>query len=886
MQDELRAAVLTYTANPAYRAVKPKVIAERLGLEGDTAALCKKVIKKLVREEELEFGPNHLVLPIDPDHPSRENLAPAAESGGGGEKAERKRSQDGKHVVGTLRRIKSGDAFVRPEGTPPSAERDLDIYVPAKQSHDAASGDVVRVVVSSRPGPRGKPTGRVTDIVERATNVFVGTYDEVAGNAVVDIDGKVFGEPIYVGDPGAKGVNVGDKVVVEMVRFPSQVRDGEGVITKVLGDRGAPGVDTMAVKYEFGLPGDFPEAVLENAREEAAKFDESIPDGRRDLTAEVVVTIDPKTARDFDDAISLKKLENGHWELGVHIADVSHFVQPKTALDNEAYDRATSVYLPDEVIPMLPEVISNNLASLQPDKTRYAMTALLEMTPDATPVHCEVFKSAIKSRRRFTYEEVDEYLQAKGLVDRQSPLPPREGPGEGETGHDQGGGVKGKRDQHRKTADKGASKPSPSPSLEGRGTWLSNLASEVDRLLADMFELAMTLRKRRFERGSLELSMPDVEIDLDEQGRVSGAHVAENTESHQVIEEFMLAANEGVARRLADQGYLFLRRIHGSPDPRKSRALTDFARSLGLPAENLQDRFELQELLDRVKGDPRQHAVNFATLRSMQKAVYSPEDEGHYALASDCYCHFTSPIRRYPDLTVHRLIEALNRHAAGEGPKPVNEAAPLMQTGDHCSEREGRAAQAERELKKVKLLNYLSDKIGTEMEGVITGVEKFGIFVMGKEMPAEGFIHITALGDDYYSFERSAHAIVGRRAGASFRLGDPVRVAVAAVDVDSRELDFRYLGKPKPASGKASKRGKSGGGRKGRPLPAEKKKRPSQGKNRRAREKATAENTSDDAKKPPRKKKKTSKKSGTNAFGKKKPGAKKPGGKPKRKKGL
>lgn len=848
MQDELRAAVLSYTANPAYRAVKPKVIAERLGLEGDTAALCKKVIKKLVREGELEFGPNHLVVPIDPEHPSRENLMPAAKAEGGGGKAERQRTE-GKYVVGTLRRIKSGDAFVRPEGTPPSAEKELDIYVPAKQSHDAASGDVVRVVVSSRPGPRGKPTGRVTDIVERATNVFVGTYDEVAGNAVVDVDGKVFGEPIYVGDSGAKGVNVGDKVVIEMVRFPSQLRDGEGVITKVLGDRGAPGVDTMAVKYEFGLPGDFSEAVLENAREEAAKFDESIPDGRRDLTAEVVITIDPKTARDFDDAISLTKTDNGHWQLGVHIADVSHFVRPKTALDNEAYDRATSVYLPDEVIPMLPEIISNNLASLQPDKTRYAMTALLEMTPEGAPVHCEVFKSAIKSRRRFTYEEVDEYLAAKKLVGPDSPL---------------------------------AGRPGQLP---------DGLTPEVDRLLADMFELAMTLRGRRFERGSLELHMPEVEIDLDDDGRVCGAHVAENTESHQVIEEFMLAANEGVARRLADAGQLFLRRIHGSPDPRKSRALTDFARSLGLPADNLQDRFELQELLDKVKGDPRQHALNFATLRSMQKAVYSPEDEGHYALASDCYCHFTSPIRRYPDLTVHRLIEALNLHESDNGPKPVQEMGALIQQGDHCSEREGRAAQAERELKKVKLLNYLSDKIGLEMEGVITGVEKFGIFVMGKDLPAEGFIHITALGDDYFSYERSAHAIVGRRAGASFRLGDPVRVAVATVDVDSRELDFRYLGKPKTPGGKANKRGKSGGGRKGRPLPAEKKKRPSQGKNRRAREKAAAENRSDDAKKPPRKKKKkTTKKSGVNAFGKKKTAKKtavkkKPGGKPKRKKG-
>lgn len=831
IENDLRVAVLSYTSNPAYRAVKARVIAERLGLEGDAAAQAKKTIKKMVREELIEYGPNHLIVPLDPEHPSRAALAPTdADTGSGKPRKEKK--QDGKYVVGTLRRISSGDAFVRPEGTPASAERDLDIFVGAKQSADAASGDVVRITLSGR-GRRGKPEGRVVDIVERATNVFVGTYDEIDGNAVVEVDGKVFGDPVYVGDPGAKGANIDDKVVIEMVRFPSQVREGEGVITKVLGDGRAPGVDTMAIKYEYGLPGAFPEEVLENSRKEAEKFDESIPKDRRDLTGETVITIDPATARDFDDAISLKKLKNGHWELGVHIADVSHFVQPKTPLDNEAYDRATSVYLPDEVIPMLPEIISNNLASLQPDKTRYAMTALLEMTEEGIPIHCEVFKSAIKSCRRFTYEEVDEYLAAKKLV-------------------------------------------GPDSLLAGRkGALPEGLTPEVDRLLGEMFELAMTLRGRRFERGSLELSMPEVEIDLDKDGRVDGAHVALNTESHQVIEEFMLAANEGVARRLADQGMLFLRRIHGSPDPRKSKALTDFVRSLGFPVDNLQDRFELQKLLGQVKGDPRQHAVNFATLRSMQKATYSPEDEGHYALASDCYCHFTSPIRRYPDLTVHRLIDTLNKHAAGDGPKPVNEVAPLMQTGDHCSEREGRAAVAERELKKVKLLNYLTDKIGTEMDGVITGVQKFGIFVMGTDLPAEGFIHITALGDDYYDYDRATHSIVGKRARSAFRLGDPVRVAVAKVDVDSRDLDFRYLGRPKPSGGGKSK---PGGGRKGRPLPAEKKKRPSQGKNRQRRERA-AEQGGDAPPAKPKPKTAARKKAKPKA-------AKRPGGKPKRKKGL
>lgn len=849
MQDELRAAVLSYTSNPAYRAVKPGVIAERLGLEGEVAAQAKKTIKKMIREELLEYGPNHLVVPVDPEHPSRKNLDLQAgdKAKGKKDKGEKRKKSGGDFVVGTLRRISSGDAFVRPEGTPASAERDLDIFVSARDSADATSGDVVRIKLG-RGGRRGKPEGKVVDIVERATNVFVGTYDEREGSAVVDIDGKVFRDAIHVGDAGAKAAQPGDKVVIEMVRFPSHVHDGEGVITKVLGDRGAPGVDTMAVKYEFGLPGDFPEHVLENSREEAAKFDESIPKGRRDLTGEVVITIDPLTARDFDDAISLKKLSNGHWELGVHIADVSHFVQPKTALDNEAYDRATSVYLPDEVVPMLPEIISNNLASLQPDKVRYAMTALIEFGEDGLPIGADVFKSAIKSRRRFTYEEVDEYLSKKQFI-------------------------------------------GPESLLHGRpGKLPDGLTPEVDTLLANMFELAMALRKRRFERGALELSMPEVQIDLDKDGRVSGAHVAENTESHQMIEEFMLAANEAVARRLADQGQLFLRRIHGSPDPRKSRALTEFIRSLGFKVDNLQDRFELQETLDKVKGDPRQHAVNFATLRSMQKAVYSPEDEGHYALASDCYCHFTSPIRRYPDLTVHRLVDALNQHAAGDGPKPVNDHAQLVTWGDHCSEREGRAAQAERELKKVKLLNYLSDKVGTEFEGVITGVEKFGIFVMGRDLPAEGFIHITALGDDYYIHDRSTHSIVGRRNGNAFRLGDPVRVAVATVDVDSRELDLRYLGRGKALKGTKPQPRNKGGGRKGRPLPAEKKRRPSQGKNRRAREKAASGGDQTNQKPKPAKKKtkkKTAKKKAANPFGKKKPTTKKKvGGKPKRKKGL
>ncbi|MEM6798439.1 MAG: ribonuclease R [Planctomycetota bacterium] len=761
MQEDLRAAVLSYTSNKTYRAVKPAVIAERLGLVDEAADELKKVVKKMVKAGELEYGPSHLVLPIDEDHPARANLV--AKPAGG------KRKADDRYVNGTLRRVSSGDCYVRPEGTPASAGKEADVFVSPRNSGDAASGDKVRIVLGSRPGPKGKPEGKLVDIVERATNQVVGTYFEQAGMGLVDVDGKLFNAPIYVGDPGAKGARDDDKVVIEMVRFPSHQRDGEGVITQILGGRGAPGVDTLSIKYEFGLPGEFPEEVLASAREQAAAFDESIGEDRRDLTGETVITIDPATARDFDDAISLQRLDNGHWELGVHIADVSHFVPVKTELDSEAYNRATSVYLPDEVVPMLPEIISNNLASLQPDKVRYAMTARIEFTEDGAPIGADVFKAAIKSCRRFTYEEVDAYLVEKCLAEI-----PAVAAGEG--------------------ADV-----------------VATLTPPVDKLLAQMFELAMILRRRRFDRGALELHMPEMRIDLDKEGRVSGAHLEQNTESHQIIEEFMLAANEAVARKLADEGLIFLRRVHGTPDPRKTKALTEFVRDLGFKVDNLQDRFELQSLLNKVKDDPRSHAVNFATLRSMQRAIYSPEDEGHFALASDCYCHFTSPIRRYPDLIVHRLIDQLNT-----GEKPRQEMAVFLQWGDHCSDREQRAANAERELNKVKLLNYMADKVGMEMTGVITGVERFGLFIAGDDIPAEGFVHITALGDDYFKYDRATHSISGYRSGNSFRLGDPVRVVVASVDVDARELDFKMLGKPGGAKAGKRKRDKGDKGGKSR----------------------------------------------------------------------
>ncbi|NDC53611.1 MAG: ribonuclease R [Planctomycetia bacterium] len=666
-------------------------------------------------------------------------------------KPEKSRRGKGEGVVGVFKRAAGGYGFVRPLDAP-AGDRSADIHIAAHAALDAATGDTVRVrLATGRDVRRPGPAGEIVEVLERKTTRFVGSYFEAAGSGWVQVDGTGFARPVSVGDPGAKGARDKDKVVVEMVRFPTNLRDGEGVIVEVLGKAGQPGVDTQTVIHEFGLPGPFPEAVAADARRQAGRFTEAIAGDRRDHTQRTIITIDPIDARDFDDAISLERIDRGHWLLGVHIADVSHFVEEGSPLDQEALARGTSVYLPDRVIPMLPEVVSNNLASLQPGRVRYARTCWMEFTPDGVQTHAEVERSAIKSVRRFTYEEVDVFL-----------------------------------------ADP--------------DTRAVEMTGEVRALLGRMRDLSRILRRRRTARGALELSMPEVKIDLDREGRVNGAHVVENTESHKIIEEFMLSANEAVAEKLAAAGAPFLRRIHPAPDLRKLRQLTEFVTELGFEVDSLESRFELQRLLGLVGGRPEEHAVNYAVLRSLTRAAYGPQEDGHFALASDCYCHFTSPIRRYPDLTVHRALDVIAR-----GKRPPAEGLP--QLGEQCSQLERRAEAAERELVKLKLLNFLASRVGLEMDAVVTGVEAFGIFVQGIELPAEGLVSLESLPDDTYRYERTSHTLSGRRPGNAFRLGDRARVAVAKVDVDRRTLDFRLVGvrsrgRPGPPAAEVRKRGR------------------------------------------------------------------------------
>lgn len=711
---DLERAILELVGRSTYRPAKPRVIAQQLGVPKSRWPEVKKAVKRLVMRRELSYGSNHLVQAADPA------------------------KRQGNRVVGVFRRAEAGFGFVRPSAAATGETEVRDIYIPESRTGDAATGDRVAVRLVRQGGrPSPGPRGEILEVLERQTHRFVGTYFEYRGVGQVQIDGPLFTKPISVGDPGAHGVVANDKVVVEMIRFPSQANRGEGVIVEVLGPRGKPGVDTLSILREFNLREEFPEDAMENARQQAEAFDESVPPDRFDATGETIITIDPIDARDFDDAISLVRMEGGHWRLGVHIADVAHFVRPKSPLDREARDRATSVYLPDHVIPMLPELISNGLASLQPDKVRYTKSVYMEFTEEGIRVATEFYRSAIRSRKRLHYEQVDEFIQS----------PDR---------------------------------------------WRRKLGAEVCDLLGRMRELAAILRRRRMARGALELVMPEVKVLLDKQGRVSGAQVQENTESHQIIEEFMVAANEAVAEMLFEKGIPFLRRIHQAPVPRKLRDLAEFVAELGLPSSDLDGRPGLQRLLNSVAGRPEQHAVNYALLRSLPRAVYSPKEEGHFALASDCYCHFTSPIRRYPDLTIHRLVEAVVTET-----KPRSNFDKLVVLGEHCSGREQRAEAAERELTKIKLLAYLSQRIGEEMDAVVTGVESFGLFVQGVKLPAEGLIRVDSLVDDFYRFDRTTHTLAGNRSGNTFRLGDLVRVAVAGVDLERRELDFRLIARQK-----------------------------------------------------------------------------------------
>jgi ribonuclease R len=713
--------ILAAISRRNYEPLKPKALARKIGVTAPQYADFRRALRSLHRDGRIEMGKNHMVKP-KPPHGT---------------------------VTGTYRRTGSGLGFVRPHLI--EGQAGAEIRIKEDHSLDAATGDSVLVRLTRKPArPDQLASGHIVRVLERATRQFVGTYFEREGQGLVRVDGTVFSHSIYVGDPGAKGARPDDKVVFEMLRFPTPEDRGEGVITEILGPRGQPGVDTLSIMRAFGLPDVFAEDALQEAREAAAAFDEADVEGREDFTKDVVITIDPAEARDFDDAVSLMHDEDsGHWQLSVHIADVGHFAPAGGPLDREARRRGTSVYLPQRVLPMFPEIISNSLASLQQGRLRYVKSVVIDFTPQGQKTAVRFANGAIRVRRRFTYKQVSELLE----------------PASG--GHNP-----------------------PVSSQQGAYAPRSPEESEPDihEMLLRMRDFALILRKRRIRRGALELNMPEVELEYDDKGKVTGAHFRSHDISHQIIEEFMLAANEAVAEHLARLHVAFLRRVHPDPDPKKLSAFADFARSLGYKMPTDFDRFALQRILTKSATRPEVHAVHYALLRSLKQAVYSPEEEGHYALASANYCHFTSPIRRYPDLTVHRLLNQWLRTG-----KCGSDESELIGLGEHCSKMERRAEMAERELIKLKLLTYLSERLGLELEAIITGVADYGFYAQAEQWPVEGLVHISTLTDDYYYFEEAHHSLIGRRTKKRYRLGDKVHVSVVRVDVQRRQLDFRVV---------------------------------------------------------------------------------------------
>lgn len=728
---ELQTEILNFVNRGGYEPIRPKLLAKKLGLS-------KKNLDLFLTELDELIAANKLLV---------------SETG----RIQSKTSATA--IVGTYKKIASGSGFVilKPP-LPPNV--DEDIFIDFRDARDAQSGDEVIVELVNRRRGGGGRCGRIVDILSRASTLFVGSYYVHDNQGYVRIDGNKFPTPIWVGDPGAKGARKDDKVVIEMVKFPSPFEQGEAIITKVLGKRGEVGVDTLTVIHEYELPQEYPEKALAVARKKAAEFDEADLEDRVDLTNDIIITIDPIDARDFDDAISLTRDEKGHWRLGVHIADVAYFVEEGSALDEEARARATSVYLPTLVIPMLPEVISNSLASLQEGKVRFTKTAYIEYNPEGVPIATDFARTAIKVKKRFHYEQVMEFI----------------------------------RDKEK---------------------FREELEPEIFSLLERMFELAMMLRRRRYVGGSLELSMPEVKLDFNTDGQVIGAHEAGHDESHQIIEEFMLAANIAVATELDDRGLRFLRRAHDTPAIEK---LTDFSRFIEVlgfkKMKNPQSRSEMQRVLKEVEGHPLERAVNFALLRSMRQAEYTPLEIGHYALAAKNYCHFTSPIRRYPDLTIHRLMDDVILREKSKGPGESD----LLHLGQHCSDQERNAAQAERELTKLKLLAFMSDKVGQEFEAFITGVERYGVFCALKTVPAEGLLHLSALERmDQFYYDKEHFALIGKRTNMFLRLGDQIHVKIVRVDTDKREMDLALVDtKITHASAPVKKKQHDEGGGRGR----------------------------------------------------------------------
>jgi ribonuclease R len=716
--EELREQILRLLRAPKYRPLDNVELGKALGRKSGVRMNLNATLRELEQAGEIaRIRKNRYVLPSEADL-----------------------------VTGTLHVHQAGYAFL-----PREKPGEQDLFIAAENTGTAMHGDkVVARITRDLPyarakGGRDRAEGRVIRILERAHDSIVGTLQQSKNFFYVVPDDPRIVHNVYVQAPRPMGkmpgARPGDKVVVRLERWESRHVNPEGQIIEVLGAGSAPGVDMLSIIRKYHLPTEFPKEVLEEAGRIPEVVAEEMFAGREDLRSQFIVTIDPDDARDFDDAINVERIpgEAGPesfrgWRLGVHIADVAAYVKPGGALDREAYRRGNSVYLPDRVIPMLPERLSNGVCSLNPGVNRLTHSVFLEFTKEGRTKSCRFGRTVIRSARRLTYREAYAILQA----------PPRD---------------------------------------------------ELGERLHLAWELAAFLRKKRFEQGSLDLDFPEVKVRLDEEGKPIQLERIENDESHQLVEEFMLAANEAVARELKNRSVPTVYRVHENPDPERLAEYRELILSYGYKVGDVTHRAELQRLLASLAGKPEEQALKIGLLKSLKRARYAPQPLGHYGLAKNNYAHFTSPIRRYADLVVHRGLAAIEAPSGRGGARnPYPDMRSIAATAEHISLTERVAAEAEIDSVRMKKLEFFQRQLDARdpqiFRALILEVKNYGLLVELPDVLLTGLVHVSSLTDDFYTFNPTQRRLIGRQTRRRFSVGDPLRVFVARVDVFKRQVDF------------------------------------------------------------------------------------------------